>query len=692
MLVCWEWLSEYVRLNSTPEELALRFAMSGLNHESTEQVGSDVVLDLEVTSNRGDCLGHVGVAREAAVLQGESLQLPKASVATAERPASEDIQVENEFPEGCPEYTARIVRGVRVGPSPEWLVRRLAAVGVNSVNNVVDVTNYVMLELGQPLHAFDLRHVRGGKIVVRAASEKEKFLAIDHKTYELDPRMVVIADAEGAVALGGVMGGANSEVSNETTDLLIEAARFQPLAIRRTARKLKLHSPSSYRFERSPDPAGLEAAGLRCCQLIVELAGGELSSGIVRAGAKPPMRRSVGFRLGQIPRILGVDVPSNDVVRILTALGCEVSETRVGDDTARGVSGRETAAELKVVPPTWRADLSREIDLIEEVARIHGYDQIPENVPVPIGVATPRPKDLALQQARRALSGYGIDEAMTPSVVSANLEEVASFWSTREPLATDTPLLAGAKKLRRSLVPSLLVARHANQIQSLPNAQLYEVANVYLPREGQGEQQGDLPHEQCTLAIVTEGDLRLIKGIVEEVLQQVAGLNSQFEWRALEHPVCETNSGQTILHRDQVIGFAGLLNSKTQAAFSLAAPVGVAELNVDALVDLLEPVRRAGPVSAFPAITRDLNFVVSESMQWKSMSECCSSCGGGLLQSVEFQEIYRDPKKDGADRKRILLTLHFQSFERTLTGDEVDIAVQKIVAACQEQLHAQLLG
>ena len=270
MLVCWEWLSQYVDLSSQdPRQLANQFAMSGLNHESTAQVGSDTVIDLEVTSNRGDCLGHIGVAREAAALLGKPLCIPKPTPEFGSRSSTEFIHIDNQFAEACPRYTARVIRGVKIGPSPEWLVRRLAAVGINSINNVVDATNYVMLECGQPLHAFDLQAIRGGQILIRPAKAGEKFLAIDHRTYELDPQMVVIADAQRAVALGGVMGGVDSEVALSTKDLLIEAASFSPLAVRHAARKLKLHSPSSFRFERCPDPAGLEWASLRCCQRIL---------------------------------------------------------------------------------------------------------------------------------------------------------------------------------------------------------------------------------------------------------------------------------------------------------------------------------------------------------------------------------------------------------------------------------------
>ena len=280
--------------------MASRWAMTGLNHESTAIVGGDPVIDLEVTSNRGDCLGHIGVAREAAVLLKQELCIPQPKPNEGANPAKDILTVENRFPDGCPRYIARVIKGVKVGPSPEWLKRRLAAIGVKSINNIVDATNYVMFECGQPLHAFDMAQVRGGKVIVRPAEPKEAFVAIDHKTYQLDPSMVVIADAQRAIALGGVMGGVDSEVSESTVDVLLETADFVPLSIRRTARKLKLHSPSSYRYERKIDPKQMEWASLRCCELILQLAGGELLMGSVDTGDKSAASASIQLRASRV--------------------------------------------------------------------------------------------------------------------------------------------------------------------------------------------------------------------------------------------------------------------------------------------------------------------------------------------------------------------------------------------------------
>ncbi|MCA9134298.1 MAG: hypothetical protein KDA45_14115, partial [Planctomycetales bacterium] len=383
----------------------------------------------------------------------------------------------------------------------------------------------------------------------------------------------------------------------------------------------------------------------------------------------------LNFRLGQIPRVLGIDIPAEESERILRSLGCTVQPAA-------------NAATLSVTPPSWRGDLTREVDLIEEVARIHGYEKIPENVPVPLNVAAVRPKDIALPRIRHTLSAYGLDEAMTASVVPAAFEQGGSPWTKCPALETETPLLVGARQLRRSLLPSLLAARHANQTQSIRNAELYEIANLYFPSaEG-----STLPREMCGLAMVTRGDLQRVKGVVEELLVQLTAKSCRPTWEPSEHPMFRKGSLQKISLGETLLGFVGLISQQTQDAMSLDAPVAAAELDVDALTTLLEEVRRAAAVSTFPSVMRDLNFVLDEKTTWSELQASCQRAAGELLQEVRYQETYRDTKKDGPGRKRVLLSVVFQSFERTLTNEEVDIQVEQIIAACHQALGAQLLA
>jgi phenylalanyl-tRNA synthetase beta chain len=671
MLVSWNWLKDYVDLDMTHDHLVERLSMSGLNHEGTERLGDDLQIDLEVTSNRPDCLGHIGVAREISVLWETELRVPEPAPAESGPPIDELTQVSLLCPELCPRYTARLIRGATIGPSPQWLVDRLASIGVTAVNNVVDITNYVMMECGQPLHAFDFARLAGGAIVVREALPGEQFQAINHKTYELKPGTCVIADTQNAVALGGVMGGAETEISAVTTDLLIEAADFAPLSIRTTARSLVLHSPSSYRFERGVDPRGIDWASRRCCELILELAGGELAAGVIDVGQKILHREPIVLRLSQLPRVLGIEIETAEVRRILTALG--------------GTQTDGDADTVTLVPPSWRRDLSREIDLVEEVARIHGYDRIPEDVGVPMAPSHRSDTDRVLDRVRRVLVSAGFDEALTASVVPAEWSEAFSPWSDAEPIVASTPMLKGADRLRRSVTPSLLEARRVNESLANPVIELFETARVYLP------QGGDLPREQWTLAVTSGGDYYQAKGVVEAIL---AALNPALTLEignsreSLLDPVksCE------LAVDGRRLGVMGEVGPQGLERFGLRAPTTIAELDLDLLAEVARLVPTYAEQSPYPAIERDLNVIVDESVRWGQLAATVQASAGDQLESVRYRETYRDPQKDGAGKKRLLFSITLRSGQRTLTNEEADQIRAQVVEACRRQHDAVLLG
>lgn len=681
MLVSWNWLQQYLPLEMPAEELAQRLSLSGLNHEGSTPIGNDLAIDLEVTSNRGDCLGHIGVAREIGVLYDLPLKTPDPAPAATGPPIAEQTSIENEAGEACPRYTARLIRGVKVGPSPAWLIERLQSVfwkkrrdgkleTYQPINNIADITNYVLMECGQPLHAFDFDRLAGPKIRVRHAANGETLEAIDHKSYPLHPSMCVIADAEKPVAIAGVMGGAGSEVTEPTTNVLIEAAIFQPLSIRRTARRLKLHSPSSYRFERRVDPVGVDWASRRCCDLILELAGGTLSAGVLDTNPDPPVQPAVPLRLSQIERILGIQVPAETVQQILSQLGCVA--TTAGDST-------------QWQPPSWRHDLTREADLIEEVARIHGYDKIPEDSPVPVAASAKRPFDAATEKIRHVLTAAGISEAMTPSIVTQPLDEMLSPWTDRPALETDTPMLEGARRLRRTLLPSLLQGRALNWSAASRHAELFEIAHTYLP----GQQPADLPTEQYTLAIAAGDDFYRLKGIVETLLQRLGTCEAAFVPQSIDG-LTEDLSVEVRLE-DRTLGYLGLLSEKLQQQLKLPSTVALAELSLPVLLSACRLVPQFQPVSPYPTVTRDLNFVVGEQTQWAQLRDVVRAAVGNELTAVRYQETYRNADKDGQDRKRILLSIDLQRPDATLTGDEADALVQSIVAHCGKRLDAQLL-
>ena len=687
MLVSLKWLAKYVDLPMSHEELAQRLSLSGLNHEGTDLINDDVVIDLEVTSNRGDCLGHIGVAREVGVLYGLSVCKPTTELNCSSQSVDALLTVENQFEDACPRYTARVIQGVQVGKSPDWLVDALQSVfwkrridgtieQYQSINNVVDATNYVLMESGQPLHAFDYAQVDGKKIVVRPGRNGETIDAIDHRQYELNESTCVIADANQASAVAGVMGGANSEVSETTRDLVIESAVFTPLSVRRTARRLKLHSPSSYRFERKVDPLGVEWASQRVCEMIVDLAGGEVVSGVIDTAAEVKPREPVVLRAGQVERILGIKIDPEEITRILVALGCQAQTGELDSDSGR-----------LYVPPSWRHDLTREADLIEEVARIHGYEKIPENAPIPVAPSSKRVFDTALDRIRQVMTAAGLSEAMTPSIVTQKVDESLSPWTERPALESETPMLKGAKRLRRTLLPSLIEGRAKNWSAASMAADLFEIAHIYLPNETDDA----LPTEQYSLGLVAGKEFFELKGIVETLCERL-GTQQPLQVNLVNRSGFTPGKCVQMKLGDVEVGYLGSVDAKVLKRWKLSDPVVVAEVNLPTLLAQARLVPQQQAVSSFPSIQRDLNFVVAESVRWSDMEHVVRAAVGAELAAVTYRETYRDPSKDGKDRKRVLMSVELQSHDATLSGQQADDLVGKLIGACREKLSAELLS
>jgi len=669
MIVSWNWLKEYVLLDMPVAELERRLMMAGLNHESTEEVGGDLAVDLEVTSNRPDCLGHIGIAREVSVLFDHPLRISPARPREGSTKISDLATVSVECPQHCPRYTARVIRGVKVDASPFWLSRRLATLGIKTINNVVDITNYVLMECGQPLHAFDLSKLAGRQIVVREGRPGEKLVAIDHETYDVGPGMCLICDAEKPVGIGGVMGGANSEITEKTIELLIEAAEFDPLSIRTTARRLSLHSDSSYRFERGLDPEGVDWASRRCCELILNLAGGELAGGMIDIGRQPVPREPIVLRLAQLKRILGIEIPADRVRQILDALG-------------NGLVS-ETAANVTVTPPSWRRDLTREIDLVEEVARIHGYEAIPEDVSVPMATSSRSDEDRVLATTRHVLTAVGFDEAYTVSVVEQDWSSALSPWTDAEPLVSQTPLLRRATCLRRSLIPSLLGARRTNETLANPVIELFEIAKVYLPR-------GDkLPDEQLMLGLTSGSDFLSVKGVIESLVTEM-NKHAECEVAETRHELFTAGRCCQLRLGGEVFGYLGEVSPAGLKRFELTGPTTVAEIRLAPLLKIADLVPRYVKQPAFPAIHRDLNLVVDETVRWAELARIARSAGGTHLEGLEYKDTYRDAERLGPGKKSLLLTITLRAPNGTLTSQQADAICSEIVAVCHRDLGANL--
>jgi phenylalanyl-tRNA synthetase beta chain len=669
MIVSWDWLKDYVPLSMSVEEVTNRLTLTGLNLEEFHSVGDDVAIDVEVTSNRPDCLGHIGIAREVSVLWDSSLKIPAAKPQAKGPAVSKLTSVTIECPDLCPRYTARVIRGVKIGPSPKWLADRLKTLGIAVINNVVDISNYVMMECGQPLHTFDYKLLSGGKIIVRRAKSGEKFTAINHQTYDLSADTCVIADAEKAVALAGVMGGATSEVSDATVDVLIEAADFAPLSVRNTARRLHLHSPSSYRFERRVDPEGIDWASRRCCELILELAGGELAEGVIDVGQQPQPREQIKLRFDQIERVLGIKIPDENVRQILKALGNE--ETHACDHC------------VKVVPPSWRSDLSREIDLIEEVGRINGYDEIPEDAGVKMVASTRSREDRVLDQVRDSMVALGFDEAMTISTVDREWIDSFRPWSTAEPLTTSAPVLRRANCLRQSLLPSLLSARRINETLFNNTIDLFEIASVYLPHTA------GLPDQLRMLGLTSGGGFLELKGVIETLVATIAPA-SQLSAKPYESPFFTPGQGSELQLDGKPFGYLGIASPKAREQFELRGETSVTELNLGVLIEGAVLVRKAVELSPYPLMSRDLNIVVDEKVIWSDVERIVRKCVGNLLEKLSFQEEYRSTDKLGSGKKSLLFSIQLRSATGTLTNEEADQVRDSVVAELTKKLGGQL--
>ncbi len=616
------------------------------------------------------------------------LRLPDPRPATAGAGVETLTSVAIEAPEVCSRFTARVISGATVRESPWWLRKRLETLGVRPISNIVDVTNYVMFEIGQPLHAYDLDRLAGRRLVVRRARPGETLKAINGKVYELSGEMLVIADAERPVGLAGVMGGLETEIGTATKNVLIEAAQFDAMSVRKTSRALGLFSPSSHRFERPIDPEATDWASRRCAELILETAGGTLHPGVIDLGPKRPAREPLTLRLDQIPRVLGIEIDRATVERILKALGLEPKGSTDSHST------------LTFVPPTWRSDLEREIDLIEEVARIHGYEHIPEDRAVPLTSAPRGPRERVEGAIREAMTGFGFDEAVTYSLVAHNLSpRVGPVVVPIQLPLTDHPLKVDHSSrqrdgfLRRSLVPSLLAARSHNEAHGILDADLFEIADVYLPRSDQG-----IPDQPAKLGMVSGRSVREFKGIIETLLARLH-VSGPVEIRAQNTNMFRDGRSGEILIGGTSLGYFGEVREGWQVTardavtfdkkLELRGVCHAAELDLSILIKtaVLIPQNKALP--PFPSVERDLSLVVARSLPWAELADAVTGAAGSTLEDVQFLDTFHGGNVPEGQHS-VHFALRFRHPERTLTGEEVDRSVRAVIEACSARFEAAL--
>lgn len=642
----------------------------------------DVIFEVNVTPNRSDALSHLGIAREVATLMGAALKRPEPKLTESATKASTKIQIRIEDAERCWRYAGRVVEGVTVKPSPKWMQERLKACGVRAINNLVDVTNYVMLEYGQPLHAFDLDRIGGAQIVVRTAKPGEKLKTLDEKERPLHAEDLLICDEKSPLVLAGVMGGASSEVTEKTTRVLLECATFQPTTVRRSAKRHALHTESSHRFERGTDVSVVPEVLDRAAALIAEVGGGTVLEGRVDAYPVKKEPRKVKLRTERVAEVLGVSVPADECAKVLTSLGFK----NTGD-------GWEV--------PLARVDVSIEEDLIEEIARIRGFDAIPAALPRGLSALEPeRPWVTAERRLRSALAGVGFDEVVNYSFVAP--AELAAFQAEQGAIAVANPLSVEQSVMRTTLFASLVpnVARSArHQAQGV---RFYELARSYRPHEGGGVKGKPVANEVLELAGALWGnregarswtggtaqvDFYDARAAVDAVLESLHITGARYE--PLESPWYHPRAAATVKVGDRVVGTVGELHPRAQRR--LDAPTGVFLFQLEAAALLAEAklVPQASPLSRFPSVLRDLAVVVPVELPAEKVRLVILEVGQPLVDQVSVFDVYAGPQV-GAGKKNLAFALRYRSADRTLTDAEVAEAHQKIVAEVGQRLGGAL--
>ncbi len=690
MKVVYSWLKDFVDVTAPPQDLASRLALSGTNIAGIENGPHGAVIDAEVSSNRPDCLGHLGIAREVGAIYKLPLKSVSPKPAESAAKASDAVKVEIQSPELCGRFTARVIRNVKIQPSPKWLKDRLEASGVASISNVVDVSNYVMLELGHPLHTFDYDKVRDHKIVVRRAKPGEKMKTLDgverqlapDKERQLDSGICMISDGSRAVGIGGIMGGAETEISFSTKNVLIECAWFEPIAIRRAARSLKLHTEASTRFGRGADPEMAE-------QLILQLAGGELLSGVVDIypGKRGPKKLRV--TRAEILRVMGADVPDKEVEASLSALG--FAPVRI--DQNRGAEGSLLAA-WECMQPSWRAEVEREIDLIEEIARIYGLDKFPPRLPAARQGATRLPHYEAETRLRERLIGLGYREILTIPHVAEERDALFRPGGI-SPARLSNPLSEEANVLRSTGLVTMAAALEWNVNHGQRNVRLFEISSHY-------RLNGAEPIETRVLTIGATGEAReknpyesareLSFADLKGDLDSIGELAGGFAWRDSGAEWLHAARRGSVVLGENELGSAGQLARRVAEKFKFRQDIFLAELELDPLCTAYraaKEARRYEPLPRFPAVERDFSLLLPDGTHFSDVVKAIRSLNISEISSIEAADLFRG-KNVPAGKYSLLVRVTFQSREATLTDAQISDYSGKIVAVLEKQLGAQL--
>jgi phenylalanyl-tRNA synthetase beta chain len=690
VLVSYEWLSQYVDLAGiTPEEMAQAFNRAGIEVEgiSARDQGvsdKDQVLHLQLTPNRSDCLGMLGIAYEVAALFDRELTLPTVSVQSTQTKRF-PVKITLTSEEDCPLYAAQVVHACKGGPSPQWLQNRLIAVGIRPINNIVDITNYVMIETGQPLHAFDYEQIAGGNLLVRRADAKEAVVTLDGVRRECDPETLLITDGHRLLALAGVMGGASSEVTAATTSILLEAASFHPAFIRKTVRRLRLRSEASHRFEKGVDPARVIPALARTVQLLQQVAGGTVGSDLVVKGLENIEDRIVTLRHERLLHLLGIQMEQAEVLAIFRRLRFPVT---LQHDV------------YQVQVPSRRSDISVEVDLIEEVARIVGYDHIPAILPwgqlLPGGFTR---EQRWRRMIRHILRHLGMDEVVTYSLTSEQAEtEISRLGPAGTSIHVTMPLSHEHAVLRTSLLPSLIRSAQYNRNHGNVRIEIFEMGRTYITSDNGGT---DLPEERWELAglVVGEADPTLwkqqvqaadffvVKGRLEAFFTRLGIQDVQFR-KATRLKGFHPGRAAELQRRGEVMGVMGQLHPKLAQAHDLGDAV-VFQLDLSNVLAAMQERITYMPVPRFPAVMRDVALIVDEDVAASQVEAGIRDAAKELLESVTLFDVFTGAQL-GEGKKSIAFSIVYRAKDRTLIDDEVQVIHHRVVSYLEENLGAKL--
>ena len=698
MKIQLDWLKTYIDHGLSVQKLSDLLTMGGLEIEGLESVDlgsgrTTEVLELNVTPNRGYCLSHIGVAREVGAMIHKACKLPspdkKLTKAMGSVPVKKKITVVNEEPELCPRYTAMVIENVMPGPSPKWLVDRLKAVDMRPINNIVDITNFVMMEYGQPLHAFDMTLLAGEKIVIRRARKGEPFTALDGTELKLGTDALVIADAEKPVALAGIMGGTNSQVDKSTRTVVLESASFDPVVVRKASKKYGLRSDSSYRFERGVDIEAVATASSRAALLIQELAGGDICKGRVDIYFRSHKSNRFDFRISRTNQVLGTRLGTKKILKYLKGLGIKiVKEKKAGEC-------------YLVEAPSSRPMLTREIDLIEEVARLDGYDGVEVSHPV-ASVSPVRFSKIqtAVRQSKEVLRNLGYSEAINYSFIEKGFAEYfRTTWGDGKSnlVRLDNPISSEMDTMRPSLLPGLINSAARNLNRGQKSLQLFEQGHIFFSKKGKGS------HEIACFAALATGpypnsvwkdsgkpfDFYDLKGALESLANH---FQVELEYRSCNHNFLDSGESRPsadVFAGGRCVAYLGRLNPIHSDRWALNPETYVFEINLESLTTAIPDRTRFQAIPRYPETYRDISILVNQNVKAQEISDLIRETSGPLIRRVELYDQYQG-KRLPPGKKSLTFALSFQSPEKTLTDEEVNPIFEKIVGSLSKQLGAAL--